>query len=136
MKNIGFKIRKIRELKNYTQAYMADQLGIARESYGRLENGESAMKLDVLEQIANVFQVKIEDIINLDTNTVYYHINNNSGTNIGINHIDKMNDSGTLLDIIKNYQEQINENNIIIKKQQELIERQELLLIKFENKKI
>ncbi|MCB0516828.1 MAG: helix-turn-helix transcriptional regulator [Bacteroidetes bacterium] len=37
---IGIKIRKWRELRNYSQTYMAQELGISQKSYSKLENGE------------------------------------------------------------------------------------------------
>ena len=35
---IGAKIRRIRQLKGYSQEYMATSLGITQNSYSKLEN--------------------------------------------------------------------------------------------------
>lgn len=40
-KQIGIKIRKIRELKGFSQEYMANNLGITQRAYGKLENQET-----------------------------------------------------------------------------------------------
>jgi len=40
--HIGQKIKKLRELKNLTQEYMAEQLGMKNQSsYSKLESGET-----------------------------------------------------------------------------------------------
>ena len=36
--NIVANIKQIRELKNFTQEYMAHEIGISQASYSRLEN--------------------------------------------------------------------------------------------------
>lgn len=37
---VGQKIKKIRELRNYTQEYMAEQLGMSQTGYGNIERDE------------------------------------------------------------------------------------------------
>ncbi|MCS6824926.1 MAG: helix-turn-helix domain-containing protein [Cytophagaceae bacterium] len=66
--NIGEKIKRIRELKNYTQEYMAEQLQISQSQYSRLESGESDLLYSRLEQIAKVLEMTISDIDNFDEN--------------------------------------------------------------------
>jgi transcriptional regulator with XRE-family HTH domain len=43
--SIGAKIKNLRELRNYTQAYMADQLNMSVNGYSKIEREET----DVLE---------------------------------------------------------------------------------------
>ena len=43
-KRLGGKIRQIRELKGFTQDYLATQLGISQRAYSKLERDE--IKLD------------------------------------------------------------------------------------------
>lgn len=37
---IGNKIKNIRELKNFTQEYMAEKLDISQAAYSKLEKGD------------------------------------------------------------------------------------------------
>ncbi len=48
MNTIGEKIKKIRELKNYTQEYMAAQIGITQAGYSKIERGESDVPMSAI----------------------------------------------------------------------------------------
>lgn len=74
---IGNKIRKVRELKNYTQDYMASQMKVSQSSYSRYENGEIDVSPEILDEIARILNVKKEFIEAFDEN-VYF--NNHSNT--------------------------------------------------------
>ena len=69
----GQKIRKIREIRNYTQEYLADQLGISVKSYGKIENGETSLSISRLQQIAKVLQVDPLDVLRFDEKQVFNH---------------------------------------------------------------
>ena len=71
MKGIGTKIRKIRELKNYTQEYMAQQLGVAQNSYSRYENPDTDVKPDLLKQIAEILEVTPDQIEGFDEKVIF-----------------------------------------------------------------
>jgi len=45
---IGQNIRKIRELKGYTQEYIAKELEINQRNYSRIENNELELSLNRL----------------------------------------------------------------------------------------
>jgi DNA-binding XRE family transcriptional regulator len=45
---IGNRIKKIREFKNYTQEYMAGQLGISQRAYSKIENDEVSISIEKL----------------------------------------------------------------------------------------
>jgi len=62
---IGHKIRKIRELRNYKQEYMAEKLGISQVSYSRIESGQTKLDLRRLQNIAKILAVNQVFIINL-----------------------------------------------------------------------
>lgn len=52
MTHIGYKIRKLREIRNYTQEYMADSLNISQNAYSRIEREETEPPLSRIEAIA------------------------------------------------------------------------------------
>ncbi|MGB0254704.1 MAG: helix-turn-helix domain-containing protein [Flavobacteriaceae bacterium] len=51
MKNLTQNIRKIRELKGYSQQYVAIALNISQRQYSRLENNEVDIKISILKKL-------------------------------------------------------------------------------------
>jgi transcriptional regulator with XRE-family HTH domain len=62
MEKIGLKIRKIRELKNITQDYVAKQLAISQASYSIIESGRAKVSEEKLTVIASILDVSPEKI--------------------------------------------------------------------------
>ncbi|MBF4471362.1 helix-turn-helix transcriptional regulator [Flavobacterium sp. HJJ] len=77
--SIKKKIKNIRELKNYTQEYMAEQLGITQAGYSKIEKGKTDLGYSKLEEIANVFGLTVEAIISFDTQKYFNSFNNVNG---------------------------------------------------------
>lgn len=75
---IGHKIKNIRELKNLTQEYMAERLDISQSAYSKLEK-ESNISDEKLQQIAEVLEVKPEDIKEFDSQKYFNSITNTEG---------------------------------------------------------
>jgi len=63
MLNVGLNIKKIREIKNLTQDYVASCIGMTQSAYSKLESGDTSINITRLEKIANILEVKIEDIV-------------------------------------------------------------------------
>lgn len=78
MLHVGDNIRKLRELKNYTQEYMADKLKMARETYGKIERGELGLKVETIFNIATLLEVSVTRILDFDPQQFFNHSNNNS----------------------------------------------------------
>jgi transcriptional regulator with XRE-family HTH domain len=96
MAKIGERIREVREKRNFTQEYMADELNITPNGYGKIERGESSVNFDKLQKIAEILKVKLNDLIDLGgTNTSFDYsdskidnnTNNIANTNIVIRDI-------------------------------------------------
>ncbi|MWB93072.1 helix-turn-helix domain-containing protein [Flavobacterium sp. GA093] len=64
---IGDKIKSIRKLKNYTQEYIAEQLGITQAGYSKIEKGKTRMSLEKLQQLSLILELPIEKIINFES---------------------------------------------------------------------
>ena len=47
---------------NFTQEQVADQIGISRQKYARIESGVNSITLDILSKVAKVFDVTVGDI--------------------------------------------------------------------------
>ena len=65
-KAVAANIRKIREFRNYTQDYLAMKLDISQNAYSKLELGYSNITLNRLVNIAEILEVELIHIINLD----------------------------------------------------------------------
>lgn len=79
---IGHKIKKIRELRNYTQEYMADQLKISQEGYSKIEANRTKVSLERVEQIAKILKIDFFDLVSFDEkvvfNNVFHHQQDNN----------------------------------------------------------
>ena len=53
----------MRSAQNFTQEQIADQIGISRQKYARIESGTNNITLEVLSQIAHVLDVQVGDIM-------------------------------------------------------------------------
>jgi len=82
MATVEEKIRNIRELKNLTQEYMADKLGITQAGYSKLENGSTVLTYAKLTQIAKILEINIEDIIAFDSQKYLSNRNNLKKNNL------------------------------------------------------
>lgn len=60
-------IKNIRELKNYTQEYMASQLGLTQSGYNKIEKGKTILGHNRLIKIAEILEVCVDDIINFQS---------------------------------------------------------------------
>lgn len=59
---LGSRIKALRIAKQFTQEQVADQIGISRQKYARIENGTNSITLEVLTQIASFLDVTVGDI--------------------------------------------------------------------------
>lgn len=66
IKNIGFKLRKIRELKGLTRESFCDPLGENSEYWGLIERGEQSISLVKLLQVCETYNIPVESIIELN----------------------------------------------------------------------
>jgi transcriptional regulator with XRE-family HTH domain len=84
--NVGEKIKKFRELKNFTQSYMADNLELSLSGYGKIERNETDISISRLESIAEVLGTDIATILTFDEKNVFNFNNNENANGIVQNH--------------------------------------------------
>ncbi len=77
MIEIGTKIKKVRELRNYTQDYMAERLNVSQSTYARFEKDDSDLTISKIEKIAEILEVKIEDLINFSDKFIFNNYTSN-----------------------------------------------------------
>lgn len=59
-------IKKIRELKNLTREFVADELNMSTSGYGKIERGEVDLTVSKLVKISKVLNVSVEFIFKFD----------------------------------------------------------------------
>jgi transcriptional regulator with XRE-family HTH domain len=77
-------IKQLRELKNFTQEYMAQQLGLTTRAYSKIETGETQLTINRLNEISKILSVDPIEALGFDHQNIF----NNYGTqegNIGLN---------------------------------------------------
>ena len=79
------KIKQIRELKNVTQEYIATQLGLSIRAYSKIENGETQLTINRLNEISKALGVDPIEVLGFDDKQVFNNCKQDGY--IGINHI-------------------------------------------------
>lgn len=82
---IGHKIKKLRELKNFTQAHVAKELGITQSAYSKIELGESELSYNKLGKIAEIFGMSPEEIASFNEQMIFNVMHNQTGNGFVIN---------------------------------------------------
>lgn len=79
------KIKQLRELKNFTQEYMAGQLGLSTRAYSKIETGETQLTVNRLNEISAILGITPVEVLGFDDKQVFNNCKQEG--NIGINHI-------------------------------------------------
>jgi transcriptional regulator with XRE-family HTH domain len=69
--HVGTKIKKVRELRNFTQEYVAEQVGMTTSGYSRIERGEVKVTIERLGQIAKALDLRPHDLTSFDENAFF-----------------------------------------------------------------
>ena len=62
---VYYRIRNLREDKDWTQQHIADLLFINRRTYSAYENGVNAMSPEVLIKLSQIFDTSIDYLLGL-----------------------------------------------------------------------
>lgn len=60
---VGKNIKFFREKKNITQSELADKLCVTRQAVSNWENGKTESDIEMLNKIASVLEISIEELI-------------------------------------------------------------------------
>lgn len=63
MDKVLLNIRTIRELKGYSQDYLADKLNLTQSAYARFESGKIKTDLKIVRNVADFFEMSLVDLI-------------------------------------------------------------------------
>ncbi|KAB2859498.1 MAG: helix-turn-helix transcriptional regulator [Flavobacteriales bacterium] len=81
MIEVGSNIRKIRELKGFSQDFMANQLNISQRQYSRIEKEETKLDLDKLQTISEILEVTLEQLLGFNEKFIFNHCQAAFGNN-------------------------------------------------------
>jgi transcriptional regulator with XRE-family HTH domain len=76
------KIKQIRELKNFTQEYMAQKLGLSTRAYSKIETGETQLTINRLNEISAILQVQPMEVLGFDDKKVFNFYNSSDINNV------------------------------------------------------
>lgn len=62
----GNKLRLLREFRNYSQKYVAKKLGITQNTYSRVENNQTKITTERLQQIAEILNMPVSELVSSD----------------------------------------------------------------------
>lgn len=62
-RQIGRRIKRFRELKNWTQDTVAMELNMSKTGYGNIERGQAHISIDRLQEIALILDVDLSQFI-------------------------------------------------------------------------
>lgn len=74
IKNVGIKVKQLREQANLTQKQMAEYLSIDQSLVSKFEKGERSISSDVLEQLSGLFCCPVSALLSDEKMTSTYTI--------------------------------------------------------------
>ncbi|SOE20124.1 DNA-binding transcriptional regulator, XRE-family HTH domain [Spirosomataceae bacterium TFI 002] len=70
MKDIGIKLKRIREIFGYSQEYVAHFCNISQSAYCKKESGQRIPSLERLIQLTTLYDIDLQDLIDLDLSEI------------------------------------------------------------------
>lgn len=115
--NVIDNIKEIRKEKGISHDAMALNLGITQAAYSKIEKNETKLSVERLFKIAEILEVSVEKLLNLDSKSFHQNIHDNDQvTAISHQQVDNLYQDNHNLT-----QELLNAKNSLIEKQQEEI---------------
>jgi transcriptional regulator with XRE-family HTH domain len=111
---IGKKIKQLRELKNFSQEYMASNLKMSVPGYGRIERNEVDVSIERANQIANVLGISLTELISFDEKYIFNNYANNQNAFV-INSDLHQDDQKALMELIDYLKQQLEAKDELIK---------------------
>ena len=109
--SVGFNIRKVRELKGFSQDYMAEKLKISQASYARIENEHTQITVNRLFELAEILNTDILDFF--DVNRFCIQTQNNHKGSYGNGYIQNfvVENKEIIEKLINSYEERLKEKD-------------------------
>lgn len=111
---IGKKIKQLRELKNYSQDFMAKQLKMSVPGYGRIERNEVDVSMERANQIATVLGISLTELVSFDEKYIFNNYAQNQNAFV-INSELHQEDKKTLHELVDYLKKQLDAKDALIK---------------------
>lgn len=79
IKDPHLKIKKVRELRGYSQQYMGDELILSTRAYSKIETGETQLTIKRVNQISEILEIDALELLGFDHLQIF---NNAESANI------------------------------------------------------
>lgn len=106
--SIGKKIKQLRELRNYTQAYMAEELKLSLGGYGKIERDETDISMSRLQKIAEILNTNLSNVLGFESNQVFNQSHNKTAHANGVVQNQQIIGSDKLDEILLDLKQEIN----------------------------
>lgn len=77
--DVGENIRKIRDLKGFSQQALAESIGISQKQLSRIETNQISPTLEILEKICEALNISLKALLQFKDEIVFNNINENHG---------------------------------------------------------
>lgn len=74
---LGENIRKIRELKGFSQQNLADEIGVDQKTVSRIEKGTLSPKFELLVKISKTMSINLSQLLDFDEKFIFNNYNQN-----------------------------------------------------------
>jgi len=86
---IGSNIKKLRELRDFSQQSLASDLNISQKQMSRIENNEVSPTLDLVSTICKALGVNLQELLDFTESKIFNNITNNQkGKYVAYNNTD------------------------------------------------
>ena len=65
------KLKQLRELKNFTQEYLATQLGLTTRAYSKIESGATQLTINRLNEISTILGIDPIEALGFDHQNIF-----------------------------------------------------------------
>ena len=79
---IGDKLKTLRTSKGYSPEIVSERIGVSKTTYGRYERNETAPDINILENIANLYELEMFEL--LSDEKIILNQKNKKGDNNGL----------------------------------------------------
>ena len=88
--DIGENIRKVRDLKGFSQQALAESIGLSQKQLSRIETNQVSPTFDTLEKICEALGITLKNLLQFNEDLVFnnYNENHNGGKFIAYNNTD------------------------------------------------
>jgi transcriptional regulator with XRE-family HTH domain len=123
MESVIDRIKEVRKRKGISHEAMAFNLGISQVAYTKLEKNETKLTIDRLYKIAEVLEIKVNELLEDSTNVSQNIYNNKDFTAIAHQQVENL------------YQNQMGVYESLVQSKEEQIELLKKMLEMYENSK-